>query len=110
MYNLEHDGYRNVTALKRSFAIEVDDYDEKEAMLHTIFEKCRVSGIISIVRTLVFNLATIIVVPIVFFYVFGSSYEAAFYGVWYSVVFSELFAMIMTFGFFKKYGQKYQFA
>ena len=35
MYNLEHDGYRNVTALKRSFAIEVDDYDEKEAMLHT---------------------------------------------------------------------------
>lgn len=29
MYDLEHDGYRNVTALKRSFAIEVDDYDEK---------------------------------------------------------------------------------
>ena len=43
MYNLEHDGYRNVTALKRSFAIEVDDYDEKESMLHTIFEKSRVS-------------------------------------------------------------------
>ena len=43
MYNLEHDGYRNVTALKRSFAIEVDEYDEKEAMLHTIFEKSRLS-------------------------------------------------------------------
>lgn len=43
MYNLEHDGYRNVTALKRSFAIEVEDYDEKEAMFHTIFEKSRVS-------------------------------------------------------------------
>ncbi len=43
MYNLEHDGYRNITALKRSFAIEVDDYDEKEAMLHTIFEKSRVA-------------------------------------------------------------------
>ena len=43
MYNLEHDGYRNVTALKRSFAIEVEDYDEKEAMLQTIFEKSRVS-------------------------------------------------------------------
>ena len=43
MYNLVHDGYRNVTALKRSFAIEVDDYDEKEAMLHTIFEKSRVA-------------------------------------------------------------------
>ncbi len=43
MYNLEHDGYRNVTGLKRMFAIEVDDYDEKEAMLHTIFEKSRVA-------------------------------------------------------------------
>lgn len=43
MYNLEHDGYRNVTALKRAFAIEVEDYDEKEAMLHTIFEKSRVA-------------------------------------------------------------------
>ena len=43
MYNLEHDGYRNVTGLKRTFAIEVDDYEEKEAMLHTIFEKSRVS-------------------------------------------------------------------
>lgn len=43
MYNLEHDGYRNVTALKRVFAIEVDGYDEKEAMLHTIFEKSRLA-------------------------------------------------------------------
>lgn len=43
MYNLEHNGYCNVTALKRAFAIEVEGYDEKEAMLHTIFEKSRVS-------------------------------------------------------------------
>lgn len=43
MYNLEHDGYRNVTALKRTFAIEVDDYDEKETLLHVIFEKSRLS-------------------------------------------------------------------
>jgi len=43
MYNLEHNGYANVTGLKRSFAIEVDDYSEKEALLHTIFEKSRVS-------------------------------------------------------------------
>lgn len=43
MYNLEHDGYRNVTYLKRAFAIEVEDYDDKEKMLHTIFEKSRVS-------------------------------------------------------------------
>ena len=43
MYNLEHDGYRNVTGLKRAFAIEVEDYDDKEALLHTIFEKSQVS-------------------------------------------------------------------
>lgn len=43
MYDLEHNGYRNVTALKRAFAIEVEDYDDKEKMLHTIFEKSQLS-------------------------------------------------------------------
>jgi T5orf172 domain. len=43
MYDLEHNGYRNVTALKRAFAIEVNDYDEKEKLLHTIFEKSQLS-------------------------------------------------------------------
>lgn len=42
MYILEHNGYCNVTGLQRAFAIEVDDYDEKEQLLHTIFEKSRV--------------------------------------------------------------------
>ena len=42
MYDLEHNGYRNVTGLQRAFAIEVDDYDAKETMLHTIFDKSRV--------------------------------------------------------------------
>ena len=32
MYDLEHNGYRNVTALKRTFAIEVDDYDAYHAL------------------------------------------------------------------------------
>ena len=44
MYNLEHDGYRNVAALKRLFAIEVDDYDEKELLLDNIFSKSRVEN------------------------------------------------------------------
>ena len=43
MYNLESNGYRNITGLKRAFAIEVDDYDEKESLLHTIFEKSQLS-------------------------------------------------------------------
>ena len=78
--------------------------------LFTAFNNGKVSGIISIVRTLVFNLATIIIVPVVFFHVFGSSYEAAFYGVWYSVVFSELLATLMTFAFFRKYKNVYHYA
>lgn len=43
MYDLEHNGYANVTALKRKYAIEVEDYEEKEKLLHTIFSKSRVS-------------------------------------------------------------------
>lgn len=43
MYQLEHNGYSNVTGLKRSFAIEVEDYEDKETLLHTIFEKSRVA-------------------------------------------------------------------
>lgn len=43
MYNLEHNGYSNVTGFKRVFAIEVNNYDEKEKMLHNIFEKSRVA-------------------------------------------------------------------
>jgi len=78
--------------------------------LFTSLNNGKVSAIISIVRTLVFNLITIVVVPIIFFHAFGSSYEAAFYGVWYSVVFSELLATIMTFLFFKKYKKQYQYA
>ena len=42
MRELERTGYRNVTGLKRAFAIEVSGYEEKEVLLHTIFEKSRV--------------------------------------------------------------------
>lgn len=43
MYGLEHNGYCNVVGLKRRFAIEVEDYDEKEKLLHTIFKKSQVA-------------------------------------------------------------------
>ena len=42
MYNLERNGYSNVAGLKRRFAIEVDEYDEKEKLLDDIFSKSRV--------------------------------------------------------------------
>ena len=42
MYNLEHNGYFNVVGLHRRFAIEVEDCDEKEALLDESFSKSRV--------------------------------------------------------------------
>lgn len=41
---LESNGYRNVTGLKREFAIEIDEYGKKEAMLHIIFDKSRIDN------------------------------------------------------------------
>jgi len=39
---LEANGYYNVVGLKRFFAIELEDYSEKESLLHDIFNKHRV--------------------------------------------------------------------
>ena len=44
MYYLESNGYKNVAGLKRYFAIEVDDYDEKEILLDNIFSKSRLEN------------------------------------------------------------------
>lgn len=44
MYNLEHNGYANVVGLQRHFAIAVEEYDEKERLLHDIFSKSRVEN------------------------------------------------------------------
>lgn len=44
MYVLERNGYCNVVGLQRKFAIEVEDYDEKEALLDNIFSKSQVPG------------------------------------------------------------------
>jgi hypothetical protein len=43
MRYLENNGYYNVVGLKRAFAIEVDDYDSKEALIHEVFAKHRVA-------------------------------------------------------------------
>ena len=42
MYNLERNGYVNVVGLKRRFAIEVEDYDEKEVLIDELFSKSNV--------------------------------------------------------------------
>lgn len=43
MYNLEHNGYCNVTGLKRKFAIEADDYSNKEDFFKKLFQRSRVA-------------------------------------------------------------------
>lgn len=40
---LENNGYANITGLKREFAIEVENYQEKEKMIHNIFNKSRLN-------------------------------------------------------------------
>jgi hypothetical protein len=44
MRDLEANGYYNVAGLKRFFAIELEDYDDKENLLHDIFNKHQVGG------------------------------------------------------------------
>lgn len=44
MTHLESNGYRNVTGLKRQFAIEVEKFEEKEALLHNLFSRSRLSN------------------------------------------------------------------
>ena len=43
MRNLESNGYYNVVGLKRYFAIEVEDYIDKENLIHEIFNKHKVA-------------------------------------------------------------------
>lgn len=44
MRELEDNGYKNCTGLKREFAIEVEDYDAKEVIVHTAFEAHQVGN------------------------------------------------------------------
>jgi hypothetical protein len=44
MRNLEFNGYYNVSGLKRFFAIELDDYIDKEKLLKEIFSKHQVGN------------------------------------------------------------------
>lgn len=42
MRNLEQNGYNNINRLERQFAIEVEDYNEKEKLLHRVFSKSQI--------------------------------------------------------------------
>lgn len=44
MRALEANGYYNVAGLKRFFAIELEDFDDKKSLLHEIFSKHQVGN------------------------------------------------------------------
>lgn len=44
MTQLESNGYRRIAVLTREFAIEVEDYEAKEKLLHALFSKSRVGN------------------------------------------------------------------
>lgn len=44
MYNLERNGYAQIVGLKRRLAIEVEDYDEKEKLIHELFSKSNINN------------------------------------------------------------------
>lgn len=44
MNTLEQNGYWNVSGLKRYYAVEVEDYDEKEKLIHKVFSKSQVAN------------------------------------------------------------------
>ena len=44
MWELERNGYYNVCGLKRQFAIEVENYDDKENLIHSIFSKSQLGN------------------------------------------------------------------
>ena len=41
---MKKNGYSNISGLKRHFAIEVDEYDRKESLIHKIYSKSRVGA------------------------------------------------------------------
>jgi hypothetical protein len=55
MRHLESNGYFNVSGLHRFFAIEVNDYDKKEKLLHELFSKQKIgeSELFAIDRNLI---------------------------------------------------------
>lgn len=44
MFNLEQNGYWNVSGLHPFYAVRVKDYDVKEKLIHTIFSKSQVAN------------------------------------------------------------------
>lgn len=66
-----------------------------------------VAGTLSVLRALVFSIATVLVLPIIFFIKYGSS--TALLGIWWSVNYSEFMALIVTGIFIWANRKKYKY-
>lgn len=66
-----------------------------------------VSGLLSTLRTLVFSIGAVLILPIVFYIYYGP--DTALLGIWWSVNYSEFFALLITILFFIIKRKKYHY-
>ncbi len=66
-----------------------------------------VSGVLSTLRALVFSIGSVLILPIVYYYVYGA--DTALLGVWWSVNYAEALALIVTIIFLVANRKKYQY-
>lgn len=66
-----------------------------------------VSGLLAVLRALVFSIGTVLILPIVFYIYYGA--DTALLGIWWSVNYSEFFALIVTIVCLVKNRKKYNY-
>ncbi len=66
-----------------------------------------VSGILAVLRALVFSIGTVLILPIVFYIYYGP--DTALLGIWWSVNYSEFLALLVTIAFLIKKRKKYNY-
>lgn len=66
-----------------------------------------ISGILAVMRALVFSIGTVLILPIVFYINYGP--ETALLSIWWSVNYSEFLTMIMTILFLRANHKKYHY-
>ncbi len=66
-----------------------------------------VSGILSVLRALVFSIGSVLILPIIFYICYGP--DTALLGIWWSVNYSEFLALVVTIIFLVKNRRKYSY-
>ncbi|MBQ0058850.1 MAG: MATE family efflux transporter, partial [Lachnospiraceae bacterium] len=66
-----------------------------------------VSGVLAVLRALVFSIGTVLILPIIFYIQYGA--DTALLGIWWSVNYSEFLALLVTIFFLVKNRKKYHY-